>query len=77
MKAMGGMQVVKQSHEPEPDQELVDIVRQCRESTPGSHFAHPEITAALINYRAAQLVSGWLAAIAEHLSNIEVNIRNR
>lgn len=69
--------MTKQTREAKADEELVRIVMEAKDSTTNGFFHQPEITAALINYRAAQLVSGWLATIAENLSNIEVNIRNR
>lgn len=44
------------SRKPEPDPEMVEAVRMARDSAPTGFITNPEIVAALINFRAAQLL---------------------
>ena len=44
------------SIKPEPDPEMVEAVRMARVSAPTARIINPEIVAALINFRAAQLI---------------------
>lgn len=57
------------------NEELFEVAADARRSTPNTSYHSPEITAALINYRAAQLISGQLGDIADSLRNIETNMR--
>ena len=48
--------MTKQTRIPQPDPEMVEAVRVARDSAPTAFLNNPEIIAALINLRAAQLI---------------------
>jgi hypothetical protein len=50
-----------------PDEELRRIAKEADATAMSIHPYHPGVTAALINYRAAQLLAGKLDAIEQQL----------